>query len=193
MEGVLDVLSRYGVPGLFALLFAAALGIPSPAALGGVAAGYLVRAGRADAIPLVLAGVIGLTAGHLLSYTLGRKGIGGWLRRIERKSVFRKASEAFLRHKFRTLFLSRWLLTPLALPLNLLAGAESYPVPRFAAAVGLGNLAWIGLYGGVGYALGGTGDPAAAAKWLGAGLTGAGLVFLLVYWLRHRRARAASA
>ncbi|NJN95184.1 MAG: LPXTG cell wall anchor domain-containing protein [Anaerolineales bacterium] len=48
--------------------------------------------------------------------------------------------------------MTRWLLTPLAIPTNLVAGSTGYPLSRFGAYVLAGELTWLLLFGGIGYA-----------------------------------------
>jgi LPXTG-motif cell wall-anchored protein len=52
------------------------------------------------------------------------------------------------------IYLTRWLLTPFALPTTLIAGSSNYPWRNFTLFVILGQATWITLYGGVGYAFG---------------------------------------
>ena len=48
------------------------------------------------------------------------------------------------------MFLSRFLFTPIALPVNLMAGSTRFPWHRFMTAVVLGEAIWVLLYGGLG-------------------------------------------
>ena len=186
VELVLDWLARFGPFALAGVLALAGMGVPSPAALSAVAAGYLARTGRGDLFVLSGAAWLGLATGHFALYTLARRGIGGWLRRIERHKGFRKAKATFDARKFRTVFLSRWLITPLGLPLTLLAGSERYPTSRYLLASGLGDVIWVVLYIGAGYLLGASGSLEKAAEIVGWTLTAAGAIFVAV-WLYGRR------
>jgi membrane-associated protein len=48
--------------------------------------------------------------------------------------------------------LTRWLITPIAVPTNLAAGSAGYPFLRFMVYDLFGELTWLLLYGGIGYA-----------------------------------------
>ncbi len=93
--------------------------------------------------------------------------------------------------------MTRFLLTPLALPTNLLAGSSRYAYGRFLALDALGELVWIALYGGLGYAFA---DQWETISDLAGNLTGAliGLLALLAggalaYRMRRRGRLAAGA
>lgn len=51
-----------------------------------------------------------------------------------------------------SIYLTRWLLTPLAIPTNLLAGASGYPLRKFLAFDIADELTWLLMLGGLGYA-----------------------------------------
>jgi membrane protein DedA with SNARE-associated domain len=50
------------------------------------------------------------------------------------------------------IFLTRWLITALAVPTNLVAGSGGYPFARFLLFGALGEITWLLLYGALGYA-----------------------------------------
>ncbi len=52
------------------------------------------------------------------------------------------------------MFLTRWLLTALALPVTLIAGSSGYGFKKFFTFAMLGELTWVLVYGGLGYAFG---------------------------------------
>ena len=52
--------------------------------------------------------------------------------------------------------LSRFLVTPLALPTNLIAAGDRYPFPRFASACLAGEAVRVTLFGGLGYLFAGS-------------------------------------
>ena len=95
-------------------------------------------------------------------------------------------------------FFSRFLLTPLALPINLLAGGTRYTLWRYVGLVVAGEALWVVTFGGLGYlfadqweaasALLGNLSGAVAAVTLG--LTGGGYL-LRRAWLGRRGLRSA--
>ncbi|MBK9714807.1 MAG: VTT domain-containing protein [Kouleothrix sp.] len=76
-------------------------------------------------------------------------------------------------------FLTRFMLTPLALPTNLIAGSSRYSYARFLALDALGELIWICVYVGLGYTFAGQWETISE---LAGSLSGAlvGLVTLVV-------------
>ena len=52
------------------------------------------------------------------------------------------------------LVVTRWLLTPLGVPVNLLAGATRFPMPTFLAFDLAGETLWGAIYLGLGYEFG---------------------------------------
>ena len=90
----------------------------------------------------------------------------------------------------RDLF-SRFLVTPLALPTNLIAGGDRYPFARFIAICLAGETVWVILFGGLGYlfahswqAIGGI---AGDLGWLlaGAAIVALGFYEAYKYWRHH--------
>ncbi|RYG46511.1 DedA family protein [bacterium] len=183
---VLDWFATNGAWTLVVLLFAAGIGVPSPASIGLLAAGALVRSGKMDFWPVLIAVMVGSTLGHVASYWLGRKGLRGMFKRLQESKGWKKAHARYEKRREATIFMSRWLLTPLALPVNLIAGAEKYAWAKFAALCTAGNLVWILIYGGVGYAVGSAwGQLGEAARWLG--YAGVAAVILIIVWMILKR------
>ena len=52
------------------------------------------------------------------------------------------------------IYLSRWLLTPLAIPTNFISGGSGYPARRFLLFDALGEATWLLAFGGLGYVAG---------------------------------------
>ena len=177
------------------VLLVAGLGVPSPATLAIVATGALVRQGGAPLAPTVVAALLGSVVGSFASYEIARRGLGRWLEKKRRKPAWGKAVARFERDAWTTIFLSRWLLTPLGLPVSYLAGGARYPRTKFLSSASLGSLLWIAIYGGVGYAFADTWQSAAAqAKryeiWIGVAVVALAIAAFL---LARRHARTAPA
>ena len=176
---------------LAAVLILAGLGVPSPASLAIIATGALVKQGGAPLVPTVLIATTASAVGSFVSYTIGRKGLGRWMEKKKQKPAWAKAVAWFERDAWTTIFLSRWLLTPLGLPVSYLAGSDRYARTKFASACWIGSLIWVLVYGGVGYAFADS-WPQAAAKakqyefWIGAGVVAIAVVAFLV--VRKRKA-----
>jgi membrane protein DedA with SNARE-associated domain len=196
-DTLLTAVLAYGAPALGLALLIVALGIPLPATLLLLASGAFVRQGVLDAWVALGLGLLGSVLGDSGSYCLGRCGGTLVLRRIEGRALWRQARATFERRGALAIFMTRFLLTPLALPTNLLAGSSRYAYGRFLALDALGELIWIALYGGLGYAFA---DQWETISDLAGNLTGAviGLLALvaggaLAYRMRRHGRLAAGA
>ncbi len=150
LDATLGALLAYGPVALALVLFAGCLGVPLPVTMLLLAAGALVREGLFDATlisPLVLVAVVGDCA----SYLMGR--YGGWLfrKRLKDTPYWSRAEHALQRWGPATILLTRFLLTPLATPTNLLAGGKRYAFQRFLLLCLIGDTLKITLFVGLGY------------------------------------------
>jgi membrane protein DedA with SNARE-associated domain len=189
-ELALGWLLVYGPAMLGILLLVAAFGVPLPGTLLVIAAGAFARQGYL-AIPSALAvGWLGVMLGDMLSYSVGRFASTWITGKVGATATWRSAAQGFARRGFWAVYLTRWLVTPLALPTNLIAGLQTYPVMRFLAAVALGEATWLILYGGLGYSFGvqweALGEFAGDLSGLLAGLAILGLGIALAFRLRGR-------
>ena len=144
----------YGPPAFGLALLIGALGIPIPGTLMVLAAGAFVRQGVLDGATAAALGLLGAVAGDIGSYAMGRFAQGWVQRRFGRSAAWQKARSTFDRRGGLTVYLTRFALTPLALPVNLIAGGSGYTFWRFFISVLTGELTWIILYGGLGYLFG---------------------------------------
>lgn len=149
-QSILD----YGAPILALILFVGALGVPIPCTALVLAAGAMAQQGLINA-PIALAlGLAGVVFGDSLSYAMGRVAGMQMAARLGHTQAWNQAHNAFTRQSAWLVFLSRWLLTPLALPVNVMAGSGGIPFGRFLRDDAGGELTWLLLYGGLGYGLG---------------------------------------
>jgi membrane-associated protein len=141
------------VLGLVTLL--CALGMPLPLPLLVLASGALVREGLMDAKSAVLFCYIGSLLAETVFYLVGRFAAPRMEQRAGRFAMlWSRAERRFRERAALTVFLTRWLLVPLGIPTNLLAGSTSYPYWRFAMSAMAGDAMWIALYGLTGYFIG---------------------------------------
>ena len=187
---LLTALLNHGNLLLGGALFMAAFGVPLPATMLLMAAGAFARQGVLGMEGAAGAAVAGAVVGDGCSYVVGRYGAALLPERLQAAAGAARAAQLFARWGGWSVFITRFLLTPIALPVNLLAGSTGYPLGRFFAAVLAGELIWVALFGGLGYLF--------ADRWeelsrlatdlvgtlLGAALALAGLV---AYVLRRRR------
>ncbi|HKZ71346.1 MAG TPA: VTT domain-containing protein [Anaerolineales bacterium] len=144
----------YGAPALgFALLLGAA-GLPLPGTFFLLAAGAFVRQGMIDGAAASGLGLLGTILGDSLGYAIGRFGKGWIQRRYGGSNVWQDAQSSFDRRGGLAIFLTRFMLTPLAVPVNLIAGGSGYGLWRFLAYDVAGEVIWVVLFGGIGYIVG---------------------------------------
>ena len=151
LSGVLSLVQSYGFLGLFAAAYVAALGIGVPIPL----TALLLALGALSGEPhgpsfavLALAGLAGTSSGHFTVYSVGRLGSGriaSRLARVRQGSRVQRILDAAARlrgGRALLVFVSRFLLTSIASPVSLVAGAT-----RLALGVYLGlELSGEGLY-----------------------------------------------
>lgn len=151
---LLTAIINYGALAFGVTLVIGALGAPVPGSLAVIAVGGFVRQGIIDWPSAVAFGLLGAVLGDSISYGLGRFA-GEWIeRRFGNSSVWQNAQATFQRRGGLAIYLTRWLLTPIAIPTNLIAGGSRYPFWRFLSYDLAGEATWIILFGGLGYAFG---------------------------------------
>lgn len=150
----LAALITYGPIALALTLLLGAAGAPLPGALVLIAAGAFARQDFIDWRWAAAAGLAGVVLGDIVAYGIGRVG-GVWAeKRMAHMSAWQSATDQFARHGGWAIFLTRFLLTPLGVPMSIIAGIAAYPFYRFVLVDTAGELLWISIYGGAGYALG---------------------------------------
>ena len=151
-ELVLTGLRTYGEWALGAATLVSALGLPLPATMLLLAAGAFMREGVLNWQAGVILAALGAVLGDSASYLLGRYGGAMVVRRAQTAGTWHQAQGIFERWGGLTVFLTRFLLTPLALPVNLIAGGAHYTLWRFLGSVVSGELLWVLIFSGLGYA-----------------------------------------
>ena len=147
---LLSALGVYGLPVLFAGLLAGAIGLPLPGSLMLLAAGSFTEQGDMNLWTVLALSCAGAIMGDNAGYALGRWGSRRLRRRFSRfiggeKRL--KATEEWLnRREGAGVFLTRWLLTPLAPFVNIICGMTGYSWPRFLLYDVLGEALWVVLY-----------------------------------------------
>jgi membrane protein DedA with SNARE-associated domain len=145
---------NYGAP-LFGLtLFLGALGLPLPGSLMVIAVGAFSQQGYFSVIPIALVGLLSVIFGDALSFGMGHYAKDWVQRKVSQSAAWTSAQSMFQRTAGPAIFLTRFLITALATPTNLIAGGSGYKFRRFMFYDFLGETVWILLYGGLGYAFG---------------------------------------
>jgi membrane protein DedA with SNARE-associated domain len=130
------------------------LGVPLPTPLFALAAGAFVRQGSIHWVPTLFLALFGALAGDSLGYGAGHFA-RGWVERLFGRSVaWHKARHRFTHNGGWAVCITRFLLTPLAAPTNLIAGGSGYSYRRFLVYDVAGTLTFLLLFGGLGYAFG---------------------------------------
>lgn len=138
-ELFIDALQRYGYFVLWPTIFVAAVGVPVSGNLLIFASGAFAAFGDFNVIILFFVAVSAAVMGDSLGYFIGRRVGISLLTKLEQQKRFRLFSPANIekgRAYFRkrtawAVFLTRFLILVLGGPINLLAGVEEYPFPRF--------------------------------------------------------------
>jgi membrane protein DedA with SNARE-associated domain len=151
---LLTAIVTYGAVALAAVFLLAALGLPLPSTLCVIAGGAFIQQGVLTLAPTVALGLLGVVLGDTLSYGMGWLLRGPIQRRYGRSSAWLRAEGYFAERAGAAIFLTRCLLTPIAVPINLVAGGSDYPVTRFVAYDAAGELLWLLGYGALGYLFG---------------------------------------
>jgi len=143
-----------GAPIIGAIVFISALGAPFPCTLILVAAGAFSRQGILPWHTTALIGLSSVVVGDSLSYAMGHYARGPIQRRFGQSEKWLKAEAFFNRWGGMSIFLTRFLITGIAVPVNLIAGTSSITFRRFFLYDLTGEAVWIFGYGGLGYLFG---------------------------------------
>jgi membrane protein DedA with SNARE-associated domain len=147
---VLSTLGVYGLPVLFGTLLIGSIGLPLPSSLLLLVAGSFVAQGDMSLWPVLALAAAGAILGDNVGYALGRWGgrrMQGRISRLIGGEERLKTAEKWLRKREgASVFLSRWLLTPLGPIINITSGLTGYSWPRFLFYDVLGEALWVTLY-----------------------------------------------
>lgn len=145
---------NYGAPLLGVVLFVGGLGAPLPCTLLVIAAGAFARQGYLTWHSAALISIVSVVIGDSLSYAMGFYASGRVLNRFGGTPQWQEAEKSFNRWGPLSIFFSRFLVTAIALPVNLLSGTTRFPFRNFFMYDVLGEIVWIFGYGGLGYLFG---------------------------------------
>ena len=145
---------NFGTPLVGLILFLGALGLPIGASVVVIAAGGFGQQGILDIPTAAILGLVGAVIGDSLSFGMGYYAKDAVQRRLGNSTTWKNATETFQKNAGMAVFFTRWLITAIAIPTNLIAGGSGYKYTRFIAYDIAGEVVWIGLYGGLGYLFG---------------------------------------
>jgi membrane protein DedA with SNARE-associated domain len=176
----LTTIMTYGPWALGAATLVSALGLPLPMTVVLLGVGALMQQGLLNWPSTVSLAVLGAVLGDSAGYLAGRY-VGVLASRSAPASVVWAYSQsAFGRWGGLSIFFSRFLLTPLALPINLIAGSAGYKLWQFIGSAALGELLWVLAFSGLGYTFGSQLEMlnaivGGASQWIVAGVLGVAL------------------
>lgn len=178
---------NYGAPILGVIVFIGALGAPFPSTLLVVAAGAFAKQGLLTWYITGLTALVCVVAGDNLSYAMGHFARGPILRRFQNSKNWAQAETSFNRWGGMSVFWTRFLVTGIAVPVNLIAGTSGFGFRRFFLYDLAGEAIWIFGYGGLGYLFGTQWEVVSDLLGNVSGLA-LGLILLAVgAWLGFRR------
>jgi len=151
---LLTLIINYGAPAIAILLFFGALGIPVGASALVIAAGAFSQQGVLSWPTAAVLGLLGAIVGDAMSFGIGfyaKDWVDG---RFGRSRAWSSAKKSFDSRAGWAIYLTRFLITALAIPTNLIAGGSGIRFRRFMVYDSFGELTWIVLYGGLGYLFG---------------------------------------
>ena len=155
-DQVLAALLLYGLPVLFGVILICSVGVPFPISLMLVAAGSFVEQGEMKLWQVIAVASVAAVLGDQIAYGLsrwgGRRLINRISRRIGGEAKIKQAEALTKRWSGTGIFLSRWLVTALGPWVNVASGMAAYPWQRFLLWDVLGQVLWVVLYVGIGYA-----------------------------------------
>jgi membrane protein DedA with SNARE-associated domain len=142
---------NYGTPLIGLILFLGALGFPVGASVVVIAAGAFSQQGVLNWYEVIVIGLAGAALGDTLSYGMGHYAKGWVEQRFGNSPAWVNASRSFHKSAGLAIYLTRWLVTAVAIPTNWIAGGSGYKYSRFMVYDVGGEITWLVLYGGLGY------------------------------------------
>lgn len=186
---LLTQIINYGAPILGIIVFIGALGAPFPGTLIVIAVGAFAKQGLLSWHVTGLVALACVVLGDNLSYAMGYYAREPVLHRFQNNDRWIKAESTFNRWGGMAVFWTRFLITGIAVPVNLIAGTSGFGIRRFFFYDLVGEAIWIFGYGGLGYLFGTQWEVVSDLLSNVSGLT-LGLVLLGIgVWLGMRRIR----
>ncbi len=201
----ISALQQYGYPALWLIVFVAAFGAPISGNLLLYAAGAFVAFGDFNIFILFPVALSAAVLGDNLGYFIGRwvgTPLLSWLERQKRfqfisPTALARGREYFRRKTAWAIFISRFFIVVLGGPINLLAGIEQYPFPKFLFWDVCGQILGAAIPLSLGYIFAESWEEVAGILGAFSGLflallTAIFLTVLLIRKIRQRRASTAS-
>jgi len=190
---LLTQIINYGEPILGAIVFIGAIGAPFPATLIVIAVGAFCRQGLLTWYTTGLIALVCVVLGDSLSYGMGYFAREPILRRFQGSERWMQAESTFNRWGGMSVFWTRFLITGIAVPVNLIAGTSDFRFRRFLIYDFFGEAIWIFGYGGLGYLFGTQWEVVSDVLSNLSGLTLGFVILAIGIWLGIRRLKKNSA
>jgi len=148
---LLTLVINYGSPFIALVIFLGALGFPVGASVLVIAAGAFAEQGILAWHTTALLGLLGALLGDMLSFGIGYFNRDWVNRRFGKSPLWKSTRDTFDKRANLAIYLTRFLITSLAIPINLIAGGSGIRFRRFLTWDIAGEITWILLYGGLGF------------------------------------------
>lgn len=189
---LLGLVPTWGPVLLFVATYLSCLALPIPASLLLLAAGAFVAGGDLLLSSSMLAAFAGVLLGDQTVFQIGRFArdpVWRLARDRPAEALLLRAEDYAARRGALGVFLSRWLFSPLGPYVNLIAGATGMGWLAFTAAAVAGEVVWVSVYIGAGYAFADRFEQLAGLAGNVSGAVTAGLVALILGAILLRAAR----
>ncbi|WKZ41935.1 MAG: DedA family protein [Anaerolineales bacterium] len=153
-EYLLTQVINFGAPLLWLVVFIGGLGVPLPCTVLVIAAGAFARQGILPWHTTAIFSIVSVVLGDIVSYSFGFYAREKVLDRFSDTPRWRQAEKTFRKWGPLSIFFSRFLVTAIALPVNLMSGTTRYPFRKWLTYDAAGEIVWILGYGGLGYLFG---------------------------------------
>ena len=189
-EALFALVPVYGAWLVLLATYFSCLALPVPSSLIMLGAGAFAASGDLSLTASAGAALGGAVAGDQTGFAIGRRGGEGLVRRIEARpkarGTVRKARAMLHRRGMVTVFLTRWLFSPLGPYVNFVGGAMRLPWPAFTAGSVAGESVWVVIYVGLGFTFAGQIAEVSEIASNLAGFLAAGAMVGLLGWLVFR-------
>ena len=146
---LLSLVVTYGYPIVIGVVILGEFGLPIPVSSILLAAGSLTVTGTFNIYYLLAIVITTVVLGDIAGYFVGR-----YIGKNMRKPHLVKAAKYLTHWGGWGVFFTRWLITPLGVPINLMAGIRKFPFRSFVWNVILGESLWATIYLYLGYLFG---------------------------------------
>lgn len=150
----LSALVTWGPLALALVTLLCGAGVPVPGSIVLVAAGAFARQDMLVWYTAFAAALVGAVVGDHIAYAVGWLG-GGWAEsRFGATAAWQSALDQVNQRAAWTVFLTRWLITPIGSVVAMIAGITRYPLHRFTPLDVAGEFIWVSIYWTIGWMLG---------------------------------------